>query len=349
LHFRQPRFQIGLTVSFDLVGFGPEIRARVEKDLGVFPSDDAWDRWYAPLDEDDFMTADQVVQQLVEDIKTARDSMPRKPGAPAAHKTEDIRFDPPPWWGALCRRKVREFSAIQKETRAVLHLDRPVTAGEQDALLFDLLRRQQKGPNDFELVLEFARVSGDGLRAIEKRAVYAGNTLPFSRNHAYVLDGEQMSFSGQPLFWLANAARTISWESGCEPYEAVDYLLRGTPFEWRWIEIRPRHNSSVIELRIGTPLVPISDVVKAYKSALAWERAEQPKLFTDMPSKRRRPKARTGVLREFVEQRTTDSAKRHDWVRLHTEWNDLHPDWAFPTRKAMGQRYREAVAHSEQG
>lgn len=327
----------------DLKKHKDEIRAKVEDACGEFPNDDGWDHWYGRLKPNDFIQVHQVVEHLVSEINAAGRSMPRRRTDPVEHHVQELSFDPPPWWASHCAARMGTYADIAEEVRAILYLDHAISLNEQDPLITDLLRRQQHGQYDSQVELEYARNALDRpQRLVERRTVYAGNTI-LQRNHEYVLNGAKMSTSNQPLFWLAVQARALSWESGCEIYQAVDYMLSGRPVAWTWIDVEPRRGSGVINLRIGTPIVPARDVARAYAQALAWEQAEQPGVLARAPKRRRRPRQRTVALLAFVHEHTAEGAGRPDWRDLQPRWDELYPDRPFRNPKAMSERYRHAA------
>jgi hypothetical protein len=111
-----------------------------------------------------------------------------------------------------------------------------------------------------------------------------------------------------------------------------------------WIDIEPRRRSGVITLRVGTPIVRVSDVARAYSLALSWLKAEQPLVIESAPKRRRRQRVRTTDLLAFVEQRAPGKRTIGTWARLHTEWNEsCRADWKYGSPEGMRESHRRAA------
>jgi len=336
-------------VDFEVEGCADEVRKAVEERVGRFADADAWDYWFGKVRDETWANASQATSELVEEIRRARRFMPRQVPTPAHPPTEDattLPFAAPPWWPQHSERELDGYAETQQQVLNVLGREEPTTLQEQGDLIRQHLERQIQTPNESDTVLQFATFVDDAHRMVVGRTVFAGDT---GKIRVYATPEGPVAIRGRPLFYLAVEARRISWQTGCEPYQAVDFLLSNVRFELPWVVAQPRRQSGVIDIRIGTPIVPAGDVTRAFAQALTWEQTEQPIVLREAPRRRRRPRERTALLLACVEKRKPGKKTLDDWRLLRKRWNTEHPGpvWEFPTPEAMRENYRRAARNAE--
>jgi hypothetical protein len=322
-----------------------EIREAIEARRWEF-SDKSWTSWFGTVEHGDFFSVEQVVNDLDLELSRVARHPPRTQTEPEPMPENTSRpgLDPPSWWAKHTEEELAKYTPAQEMVRAALGLDRPTSLDEQDDVIIGHLREQRRGPHDGETVLEFGRIFDRIRRGLERVKVFDGSSVGTGSYGSYTTGASPVGMRFQPLFLLANEAERISRETGCEPFQAVDFLLSGVPFPLTWIDIESRRQSGVITLRIGTPIVRVQDVARAYSRALSWLNTEQPSVIESAPKRRRRQRDKTIELISFVAERAPENRTIQRWEQLQDEWNRTRRKaWEFETPEGMRESHRRAA------
>jgi len=310
-------------------GDAESVREAVEKALNSTFDDESWDWWMVECDEELLgCTPEYAVERLVERMRGAWRSRPR--GAPRkptqAERDEKVVIPvaaPPDWWVAHSQSVLDTHLALQSQALSLFGLSKPISAEEADRLIRSEVATQvEEGPPLTFEYLHFYQSEAESRHIISTAWAYPGHTLP-----------------SQPLFFLALYVLRLKRSTGCEEHEAVSFLLTGSRFVLPWIRAHTHAGSGVIDLRIGATAIPISEILNAYRGVIAWEQATQPEVRIQGP-RRRRPRARTAELLEFIQARHPGKKSPDDWRSLQMMWNAQYPHWRFPTWTAMRERHR---------
>lgn len=259
----------------------------------------------------------------------------------AAGDVRMIRISPPDWWRQHSRRTLEEkYQWLQKETLSDFGLPRPVAVEEQEELI-DCCDRGQRREGAARL-LEYDRAVTQPGRVRRQQA----NVVVFSGipDVDTLSKTEPLPPANASLYNLSTRSERVQYETGCTPGEAVDFLLSAVPFVFPWVVACARLASGVIDLRVGSPIVPRDHVRRAYSEAVAFLEEKRPETVESAPTHRRNRPSRTPGLVSFVEERRrSENKKPKDWDSLRAEWEKEHPELRpFPSTAAMREAYRRA-------
>jgi hypothetical protein len=327
-------------VDFRIEEYESELRRIAEARVGSFDSA-RWDYWFEEIRDETFFNVEQAADVLVDKIRGAMHNLPRR--GESTRRPASGFGAAPEWWPAYAKDRLDTWRDVQSQVLAAFGLDAPITLREADTMLVKALDSQERV--GLKASLEFTHYP-----TYERDLVSPG-----SETADVPIVEEGLAYSGKSLGWnaqgraenapyvLATYAGMLEWQTGCQRFEAVDYLLCNEPFDVAWVRANPREGSGVIEIRVGSPSVPATDVCKAYQAAVASIRDSQPHIASAAPKLRRARRARTLALLAFVADVHPGAKTLQDWGKLRTQWNTAHPEWTFPTAQAMRERHRRVA------
>jgi len=313
------------------------VRRAVEKATNLVFDDEGWEYFMVEFQEElDVCTQEFAVERLVELIRGLRRSLPRpaasRPVVRESDKNEAIVIPTaaaPDWWVAHSRAVLEEHLDLQSQALSLFGFSTPITLEEADTLIRRELESQlEEGPPLIFDYLHFYQSGTERHRIISTAWAYPSHGLP-----------------SQPLFFLALYVLRLKRDTGCEDQEAVSFLLSGEQFVLPWIRVQTRMGSGVLDLRIATTAVPASEVLNAYRGAIAWQKTERPGAQKAGP-RRRRPRQRTAELMAFIQNQQPGEKCPDAWMALRTEWNAKYPHWRFRTWTAMRENHRRAAKNA---
>lgn len=278
------------------------------------------------------------VQQIIQAIERERMFMPPRRGSQRA-EMRDYKAEPPGWWLKQTREGVESFRSTQQAILVLFEQSGPLDVHSQDDLIAEQLGRQARSDLSTVLYHHSSLLSGfDGLRIPVQSEVWV--PLDISALDFGAFSGQARPYA---LFFLARESQRMADETGCEQTAAVDFLLSDVMPEIPWVWVSADDFGGIaVNVRIGSLAVKPTEVMRVYAQALEQWRTADSQLFLLAPKRRRRSRRRTLALLEFMGEYSPEGNRRRNWPSLRQRWNELWPDWEFPSDKAMYEAFRRA-------
>jgi hypothetical protein len=240
----------------------------------------------------------------------------------------------PAWWSEFSRRDLERWRGRQSVVLQLFGDGSPLTLSEADAAITAALANQVREGR--RTMFEWLReVEVGGIECAEEQLEIVYGLPEFGIPWPVV--------GVTPLAVLADFAADIEGETGCYRSDAVAFLMCDEAFERPWVRAEYR-GPGILDMRVGSPVVPAHAVAAAYTDFLDFTR-QVTDFWESAPKRRRGPKARTKRLLEFVGNMTLPPVSIEDWREALREWNglpDIPEKWRFERPETMRKAYNIA-------
>lgn len=328
------------TISND--PYEAELKVALEAHYGGPIEREVFEHWLEeafPTGPPDYaMKISADVATMINAIELGRTFIPAR-RRPRTAKARDFKAEPPVWWVDHTAALVESYRSTQFAILRLFGLPTPLDVHEQDDLIAELVAHQCRDGLSVFLHHHNSMLSGfGGLRIPELSEVW------------FPLEAPALDFVAAPelarpfaLFFLASESQRMADATGCEQAAAIDFLLSDIEpdIPWIWV-MADDFGSPAINVRVGSVAVTPAEVMKAYGEALEQWRQVDSQLFLLAPKRRRRSRRRTLALLAFIDEHSPEGERPRDWPSLREKWNELRPDWEFPSEKAMYEAFRRA-------
>ena len=280
---------------------------------------------------------------LLEAVRLARLAHEASKADEGEESFTDSDAQPPAWWEAHSRRVFEDFRAVQGAVLAMLGRSKPLSPAKVGRYL-QQRRAREAEIGDRGLFVHYP--TGRERPAYSFLEVWRGYSLAEYQAEFWVPHFDPDEHETRRLEWLEARQHLlakvvmvqvdIAMRTGCQEWEATQYLLCGVVPMLPWVRFKTPGRSrggEVVEIVVGSPRVPPGAIAAAYA---AYRKRQGIGLGHPVPSRSEWP---VRVETFVMEYRATLEGRRFLWAECFHAFKGRYPEQTYTSVASFKATY----------